>query len=53
MAVQSAESDAYARWTQTRLDRILVDYMLRQGYSETAKKLAYETYIMVGADTLL
>ncbi|KAI9102804.1 CTLH/CRA C-terminal to lish motif domain-containing protein [Phlyctochytrium arcticum] len=42
MGIQSAESDEYTRWSQTRLDRILADYMLRNGYAETAGLLASE-----------
>lgn len=32
----------YDQWSRTRLDRLLVDYMLRSGYSESAKQLAAE-----------
>ncbi|KAI8915347.1 CTLH/CRA C-terminal to lish motif domain-containing protein [Powellomyces hirtus] len=42
MTITSAESPAYLRWCQTRLDRILVDYMLRNGYNDSARKLASE-----------
>ena len=30
----------YETWSQARLDRLLVDYLLRQGYSDTARGLA-------------
>ncbi|KAI8588630.1 CTLH/CRA C-terminal to lish motif domain-containing protein [Geranomyces variabilis] len=40
MTITSAESPAYLQWCQTRLDRMLVDYMLRHGYTETAAKVA-------------
>lgn len=32
----------YDQWSRTRLDRLLVDHMLRSGYSESAKQLAQE-----------
>ena len=35
----------YDRWSQTRLDRLLVDYLLRQGYTKSAKELAREKRI--------
>lgn len=32
----------YDNWSHTRLDRLLVDYLLRQGYAESARELAQE-----------
>lgn len=32
----------YDQWSRVRLDRLLVDHMLRSGYSESAKQLAQE-----------
>lgn len=32
----------YDQWSRVRLDRLLVDHMLRSGYSESAKQLAAE-----------
>lgn len=32
----------YDQWSRVRLDRLLVDHMLRLGYSESAKQLAEE-----------
>lgn len=32
----------YDSWAHTRLDRLLVDYLLRQGYAESARGLARE-----------
>lgn len=32
----------YDEWSRTRLDRLMVDHMLRSGYSESAKQLAQE-----------
>lgn len=32
----------YDNWSHTRLDRLLVDFMLRQGYTQSAKELARE-----------
>lgn len=41
-AIQSLEDVKYEAWSRTRLDRLLVDYMLRSGYSDSAKLLAKE-----------
>jgi len=38
--IQNADSDKYYRWSKTRLDRYIVDYMLRNSYIESAKLLA-------------
>lgn len=32
----------YDRWSRVRLDRLLVDYLLRMGYTDSAKQLAQE-----------
>lgn len=32
----------YDQWSRVRLDRLLVDHMLRSGFSESAKQLAEE-----------
>lgn len=32
----------YDRWSRVRLDRLLVDYLLRMGYTDSAKQLARE-----------
>ncbi|KAL4401329.1 ubiquitin protein ligase [Malassezia pachydermatis] len=39
-----ASSD-FSHWCDTRLDRLLVDHMLRQGYMHTAKALAQRQHI--------
>ncbi|CAJ0760398.1 10775_t:CDS:10 [Entrophospora sp. SA101] len=38
-------SEDYTRWSRVRLDRILVDYMLREGFSKTAGQLAKDESI--------
>jgi macrophage erythroblast attacher len=38
-------SQAYTTWSKTRLDRLLVDYLLRSGYSTSASALATQTNI--------
>lgn len=45
----------YDRWTRVRLDRLLVDYLLRQGYESSAKQLAQEKGIedLVDVDAFL
>ena len=35
----------YDNWSRTRLDRLLVDYLLRQGYTQSARELAREKNI--------
>lgn len=35
----------YDQWSRVRLDRLLVDHMLRSGYSDSAQKLAKERSI--------
>ncbi|KAI8634858.1 CTLH/CRA C-terminal to lish motif domain-containing protein [Xylariaceae sp. FL1651] len=43
----------YESWSRTRLDRLLTDYLLRQGYNDSAKALARERGIelLVDVDT--
>ena len=36
----------YDDWSRVRLDRLLVDYLLRKGYTESAKELAKEREIV-------
>ncbi|KAJ3103932.1 GID complex subunit containing RING finger motif [Phlyctochytrium planicorne] len=40
MSVPTYEAPNYDRWSKTRLNRILVDYMLRHGFSSSAEYLA-------------
>jgi len=42
-AISSPSSAEFERWSKTRLDRLIVDYMLRQGYLQTAIQAADET----------
>lgn len=44
--ITDLDSIAYDKWNKTRLDRLLVDYMLREGYYTTASLLAQDTGIM-------
>jgi macrophage erythroblast attacher len=45
----------YEAWSRTRLDRLLIDYMLRQGCSESASMLATEKHVsdLVDVETLV
>lgn len=43
--LESADGDNIAEWSNTRLNRILVDYMLRMSYYDTAKILAERSNI--------
>lgn len=40
--VQTLVDVKYEDWSQVRLDRLLVDYLLRQGYTQSARELAQE-----------
>lgn len=40
--IPSLADVAYETWSHTRLDRLLVDYLLRQGYTRSARLLAVE-----------
>ncbi|KAJ3130277.1 GID complex subunit containing RING finger motif [Nowakowskiella sp. JEL0407] len=40
--VTSIDSEEYRRWTKTRLNRIIVEYMLRNGIFDSAEGLAKE-----------
>ncbi|KAK4758036.1 hypothetical protein SAY87_019337 [Trapa incisa] len=44
--LESADPDNLSEWNNTRLKRILVDYMLRMSYYDTAEKLAGSSNIM-------
>ena len=45
--LESAEVDSLSEWNSIRLRRILVDYMLRMSYYDTAVKLAESSNIQV------
>ncbi|KAI5790115.1 CTLH/CRA C-terminal to lish motif domain-containing protein [Geopyxis carbonaria] len=40
--IPNLEDPAYDRWSRIRLDRLLVDFLLRSGYGESARLLASE-----------
>lgn len=41
-AMQTFDDVKYDVWSRTRLERMLVDYLLRQGYGQSARLLAKE-----------
>ena len=43
--IPSLEDVKYDNWANTRLDRLLVDYLLRKGHTESARELATEKRI--------
>jgi len=43
--MHSLDDVKYEEWSRTRLDRLLVDYLLRYGYKESATELAKEKNI--------
>lgn len=45
--LQAANGSDYDRWADTRLDRWLVDWALRSGMVQTARKIAQEKDIEV------
>lgn len=53
--MQSLEDVKYEDWSRTRLDRLLVDYLLRDGYKDSATALAREKGIedLVDVDTFV
>jgi macrophage erythroblast attacher len=40
--MHTVDDVAYESWSRARLDRLLIDYLLRQGYNESAADLARE-----------
>lgn len=38
--IHAFEDVKYEQWSRIRLDRLLIDYLMRQGYDESAKALA-------------
>jgi macrophage erythroblast attacher len=53
--MQSLDDVKYERWSRTRLDRLLVDYLLRNGYKDSATALAKEKGIndLVDVETFI
>lgn len=49
--IQSLDDVRYEAWSRTRLDRLLVDYLLRNGYIQSAVALAREKGIEQLVDT--
>ena len=45
--LESADAENLSEWNNTRLKRILVDYMLRMSYYESAEKLAESSNMLV------
>ncbi|KAI5926397.1 CTLH/CRA C-terminal to lish motif domain-containing protein [Camillea tinctor] len=52
-SMYSVDDVKYESWSRTRLDRLLVDYLLRHGYNDSARALAEERGIelLVDVDT--
>ena len=53
--MHSLDDVKYEGWSRTRLDRLLVDYLLRYGYKESATALAKEKNIqdLVDVETFI
>ncbi|KAI5849453.1 CTLH/CRA C-terminal to lish motif domain-containing protein [Morchella snyderi] len=41
-SIPSLVDESYDKWSRTRLDRLLVDFLLRSGYGNSARQLAEE-----------
>lgn len=54
-SMHSLDDVKYEAWSRTRLDRLLIDYLLRNGYKESATALAKEKGIkeLVDVDTFV
>lgn len=54
-SMQSLDDVKYEHWSRTRLDRLLVDYLLRHGYKDSATELAKQRNIedLVDVDTFV
>ena len=54
-SMQSLDDVKYEAWSRARLDRLMVDYLLRNGYNESAMALAREKGIeeLVDVDTFV
>ncbi|KAG0004650.1 GID complex subunit containing RING finger motif [Modicella reniformis] len=44
-SISTLDSDEFSRWSRVRLNRIVVDYLLREGFRETASLLAKSEHI--------
>ncbi|KAI7864138.1 CTLH/CRA C-terminal to lish motif domain-containing protein [Spinellus fusiger] len=51
--IHSAKAPEFQTWSNTRLNRVLVDYLLRSGLTETAKRMASDNGIEAMVDTEL
>jgi hypothetical protein len=45
--IQNSKDSEYARWVDTRLDRWIIDWVLRHGRVQTARHIAQEKSIEV------
>jgi macrophage erythroblast attacher len=45
--ITSSKAPEFISWSKTRLDRVIVDYLLREGMADTAKKVASASGIEV------
>ncbi|KAI7859484.1 CTLH/CRA C-terminal to lish motif domain-containing protein [Circinella umbellata] len=43
--ITSAKAPEFQRWSDTRLNRVIVDYLLREGLTETAKQVAQANHV--------
>lgn len=53
--ISSLTDEQYEKWSKTRLDRLMVDYLLRSGYSKSATVLAESKQIshLIDLDTFV
>lgn len=48
--ITSVKAPEFQQWSKTRLNRLVVDYLLREGLTETAKLVATENDVEVNVD---
>lgn len=46
--IKNADSDEFNRWSKQRLDRLICDYLLRNGFYSTADALVEANNMQVG-----
>ncbi|KAI9315461.1 CTLH/CRA C-terminal to lish motif domain-containing protein [Dichotomocladium elegans] len=51
--ITSVKAPQFQRWTRTRVSRLIVDYLLREGMTEAAKRVASENNVEDMVDVLL
>jgi macrophage erythroblast attacher len=48
-SISNVDDETFKRWSKTRLDRILVDYLLRSGFHSSAERYASDLGLQVNS----